>query len=282
MSVLCRHPSARVALVWALLLSSSAFAVPEVQVVPCEKAYVGRTCQVVYEVTWAGEPDEYAILAAEIEAFDWGTARVSEVSATVRGGENVVRQVVELTPTAPGIHDMPQVTIPFVDKQAITQQAAPEPGPEAAKAEPPALPTLQAETFRLRVVPSNPLYWVMGGFGGLLALGVLLVVWRLLRRSKGAAEPAQEPVPTGDLQNAQRFLHEAKRHQVDGDFYRFYLALAGAAEAVNPEDADTASKLKTRAQDVGYGGVNVEKHEADSDYRTVERALRKRVEESDS
>ena len=69
-------------------------------------------------------------------------------------------------------------------------------------------------------------------------------------------------------------MHSARQHRLDGDFYRFYLDLSRAAEALHAtgEAPELAATFKTRAQEAGYKGARPTDDQMDGDLRDLERA----------
>jgi hypothetical protein len=108
----------------------------------------------------------------------------------------------------------------------------------------------------------------------LAGLAGAVVVW-LRRRPRAPQGPRQDPVEA-----ARDHVHAARRHRLDGDFYRFYQSLAAAARtAGTPASLALAPRMDERAQQVGYQGVRPTEDELDGAVKDIERALTPRPEE---
>jgi hypothetical protein len=273
------HVLGALALAW-VLVSGAAAAEPELTVIPQEgSVHPNRAYRIVCEVSWVGSPLDYAILPAEADPIDWGTAKVSHVRAYVRsdadGARNIVSQTLEITPNKTGEFQTPEIRISYLTPEA-TSPAENSAAPKAAApgTVPPdsgASPSLRADPFSIVVQPDRTLIWVFGGLGASLLLTAL--GWRFARHSR-KPQPTLSPKPA-DLPAIQGGLHRARQLRLDGNFYEYYLELARTVNGLPTErkPAGLAEALEGRAQAVGYQGVRPTDDEMDGNFRDVERAL---------
>jgi hypothetical protein len=79
-------------------------------------------------------------------------------------------------------------------------------------------------------------------------------------------------------------LRCARRRRQEGDFYKFYVELARAAETleVGGQQPELAATLKERAQETGYRGVRPTDDQMDGDLRDLERAMARHKENLES
>jgi len=273
----------------------TAGAEPELKVIPQDgPAHPGHAYRIVCEVSWAGNASDYTILPAEADPVDWGTVALTEVKAFVRddaaGARNIVSQTIEITPqfvkprqTVASTSIPPNKTGSFKTPAIRIAYFTPEATPPAESAAPPAAapgtvppvssasPSLGADPFDLMVCPDRTPIWISGGLGASLLLTAL--GWWSVRRLR-RPQPTLPKTPA-DLSDVQQAMHSARQHRLDGDFYRFYLDLSRAAEALHAtgEAPELAATFKTRAQEAGYKGARPTDDQMDGDLRDLERAV---------
>ena len=268
---------------WVLvcLAGRMAYAKPELKVIPQDQpAHPHQPYRIVCEVTWDGDPAQYAIQPAKPESIDWGTMAVTAMDATVRDGINVVSQTIEIVPKNVGEFQTPAITIAFLHPEDISPSET-----NASRTDPPergASPTLASDPFTLRVQPDRTLAWVSGGLG-VFSFSVALGWWLVARRRKRQPEGAS-PLPASDISASERALQNARQRRINGEYYEFYLELTHAVQVLFPSqpEHDHAARLKARANDIGYRGVRPTEDELDGDVRDVERVLKQVKEDSDS
>lgn len=250
-------------LLFVLLFSSAASAAPVLSLVaPPEKPYVGRTLVLQAIVSWEGAAGDFVIGPASFDSPDWADASLSSSEGYVSEGKNYYVQRIGLSPGKAGDFTFSGLSVPVMS-----------PG-ELASGKPavPAL-TLTAEPLSISVAEqSNLPAAIVIGVGISIAAVIALTFWILYRlRQRKLAGGA---VPVQDERAAA--LHAARRHQLDGEYYEFYRALARAAAAcVGDGSAQALSrKLEQRAQDVGYRGVVPTHEELSGDLKDVERYSR--------
>lgn len=238
---------------------------------------MNRPYTVTYQVTWSGEPSDYAILPPQLVPVDWASVSVESAEAFVQDGKNVVRQRLTIIPRKSGEHRLPEVRIAYLAPNTI-QEPPKTPGSPATDPAPSDPPSLRADPSQVLVSPDRTLAWL---FGGLFFVCTTLVVAILVRHwgKRRVVLPGQQS-PAPDLSAAQADLQRAKKHRLDGRFYEYYAELTRAAEKLLPQHAEVLTGLKARTQDVGYRGIRPTDSEMDSDYREIERVLNRFMEES--
>ncbi len=261
----------------ALLASSGAWAEPELRIVlPDGSARVQRPYRIECEVTWEGEPSAYAILPAETNSIDWGIIDIESAKAFVRDGTNVVSQVIEIVPDKTGSYEVPEIRVKFLNPEATSpaESAASVTAPSDSSVPPP----LRADPFIIEVRAPRTQFWISGGLGASLFLG--LAGWWYARKHARPRQTQDQAAGSSTLSQADTALHRARKHRLDGSFYEYYVELGRAAEFLSSVDtgSDLAASFKARASAVGYKGERPNDDEMDSDFREVERALaRKRA-----
>ena len=273
----------------------TAGAEPELKVIPQDgPAHPGHAYRIVCEVSWAGNASDYTILPAEADPVDWGTVALTEAKAFVRndaaGTRNIVSQTIEITPqfvkpqqtvastsippNNTGLFKTPAIRIAYFNPEATPPAESAAPPAAAPGTVPPvssASPSLVADPFNLMVCPDRSPIWISGGLGASLLLTAL--GWWSVRRLR-RPQPTH-PQTQSDLSDVQQAMHSARQHRLDGDFYRFYVDLSRAAEALHAtgEAPELAAAFKTRAQEVGYRDARPTDDQMDGDLRDLERAV---------
>jgi hypothetical protein len=236
---------------------------------PSQAVHVGSSFEVICSVTWAGEPDEYLVLPAELNTLDWATMRVTSLQTEIAEGAPFIKQTIKITPNRVGTFSVPNIRIPYL--LGATLPAGAEPNTLA----------LVVESFEVTVLEENSnsslvLAVIVCSLGALLLLGIFFA-----RRNRG--EQLAEGL--SPLEVVQHDLHAAKRHRLDGNYYAFYQDLARVVTRMNDGTAIEAQLLETmqrRAQEVGFQGVKLTEDEIDGDQRDIERAVVRWKEESNT
>lgn len=259
------------ALFAATFVCSKAWSEPTLERIESgDPAHPGQPHDIVLEMTWPEAPEAYTILPAEFSEPEWGTMELVRTEGFSRDGQNVVRQIIQVTADEPGEYTVPEIRVSFMNPEAMT------PAETTAEATTPpdrsAYPTLRIASFPLSVQPSGRMTWISAGLGVLLLLAIVCVVV-LARRNKAA--PESMPEPGVSLDDIQTTLHVARKHRLDGNYYGFYADLGRAAELIADRggDGNLAGVLNAQAQHVGYGGHRPTEDEMDGHFRDVERAL---------
>lgn len=256
----------------ALLLCSGAWAEPELRLIlPDGPARAQRPYRVECEVTWEGEPSAYAVLSAETNPVDWGIIDIESAKAFVRDGTNVVSQVIEIVPDKAGSYEVPEIRVKFLNPEATSpaESAASVTAPSDSSVPPP----LRADPFIIEVRAPRTQFWISGGLGASLFLG--MAGWWFVRK-RARLRPIPAPATdSSTLSQAEAALHRARKHRLDGSFYEYYVELGRAADFLPTagSSSELAASFKARANAVGYKGERPGDDEMDSDFREVERAL---------
>ena len=264
------------------LARGAAWGEPELHVVrPDGPARLNRAYRITCEVSWLGEPSDYAVLPAEIDSsseasgLDWCTMTVTKSRAFVRDDSNVVSQTIEIVPNKTGEFATPEFLISYLGPEATlpaenTAHLTTLPNSSAS-------PSLRVDPVTLRVRPDKTLVWISGGLG--VSLIACVIAWGSVRRAR---RPLQDQAP-GDGRGAeiQNAPHAARRHRLDGKYYEFYLELARAAKmmALDAADPGLLQGLEGRARDVGYTSARPTEDQMNGDYSDVERTFARHKEE---
>lgn len=254
----------------ALAAAGASHAQPELKTIhPKGPVHQDEPFTVVCEVSWAGSPGQWAVLPAQVEPFDWGSAEVTQIKASVRDGINVLTQNVVIKPVKAGAHKSPEILIAYRNPEDLTppETSAPATDPMGTRVD----PTLRTTPFILHVKPDRTLAWVFGGLGALL-LCLVLGWWSARKRRPPAGHLPFSPT----LSAESALLEDARRHRLDGHPYEFYLSLMRTLSAC-PNEGDLSSRLKECAQAVGYQGVVPTEAQMNDHYAEVERALARRL-----
>lgn len=258
---------------------ANSVAEPELKVIPQKgSAHLSRPFRVVLEVTWQGSPSDYAILPAEVGAFDWGFAQLGRMESTVRNGLNLVSQTVEFVPNKTGEFKTPEIKVSYLDPEATppAEKTAPETAPPDSSAS----PSLRADPFLILVRPARTWFWISGGLGASLLL-ICVGWWSARRLRRPRPTPRMDSAQAVDVSAVREILHRAKQHRLDGDFYGCYREMARAAASLPREENGycLADRLSARAQEVGYRNIRPTDDEIDGAFREIERALTRTKEE---
>jgi hypothetical protein len=269
--------------------------------------YVGKSFEVVFEVSWDGSPTEFVVLPASIVESkpaevakketegekpavtgpEWGSVDLVSCESVIRDGRNVLRQILRVVAQKDGEFTLPEVKIPYIsmaEAMAEAQKAAkgekqPENPDEPPKEEPKKeLPTLKSPDPVKFVAKWDRRPAIAAGVGAGLLLVAVVATLIVTRRRKRAMPLFQPDRSLTTSRMATDGLHEAKRKRLDGDYYEFYQSLARAVDLLSQADGDDndtrlATLLKARAENVGYGGARPTDDQMDLDYKDVERAL---------
>jgi len=264
-----------VAVFGVVSLTLSAFAAPELNVnLPEGSAVINHAYPIRCEVSWDGGADDYTILPAEIESFDWGTATVTDTEAFMRDGKCIVAQTIEFVPERAGEFDSPEIRVPFLDPEATppAESSALQTDPTDSSAS----PSLRAEPFEIVVRTPRHLAWISGGLGASLLL-LTAVGWWSARRLRRPRPTTAGTAPALNLSDMQAMLHRIRQYRLDGKFYDYYRGLSRVSEIIG--EPALASAFAGRAQRAGYAAARPSDDELDGDFRDVERALNRRKEE---
>lgn len=239
---------------------------------PSETVRTGKTVHVVYDVSWAGDPQSLDVLPLELEEVEWGELSLVKSEAYRDGNLNHVAQTVAVTPAEAGEHHVPDLQIPlrypeatFPTEQGTDESGSPHPG---------AYPTLRADPLPLTVRAARSSAWISGGLGASLFLAALL--WYAARRRPQPAAEGPSLSPEERFSRARQLMHSARRHRLDGNFHGYYTELSQAASVLDADDL--RNRLTQAAERVGYAKVRPTDDEMDAAWRELERAGKAREE----
>ncbi|MCP4641058.1 MAG: hypothetical protein GY851_11520 [bacterium] len=259
----------------ALVVPSIAWAQPDVDIVPDpQPAHPGQPYRIVYEVSWDGDPSEYAIWAElpEDVTVEGASFEFVESKGLVRDGRNVVQLVAELVPLKLGTFKTPPVTVHYVPEPAGTGEK--DADPNAPPSPEPEEPTLRVEPVQVLVARDLTLLWVgIGTLATVAAVVSVIVLRRVLRKRRDRAPVKRGPSPAERAAAVEASMTKARQCRIDGQHYAFYGELARGAAALEGNDGALAIRLDGAAQRVGYTGETPTDDDMDSGIRELERAL---------
>lgn len=240
---------------------------PTLEVVPPDSSvHPGQQATFIYRVSWAGDGNEWRVPAPAMDQPLWGRTTLQSATTYSEGGRTVVDFALGIVAGDTGRFELPAVEFEvFPSSDIIKNEKAPlkEP-PEPWRTD----LILTAEPVTLEVVPDYGRWIPTGIVGGLTVLVMAGALWAVFR---SRPEPAASQPVSDDPRD---FIHTARKHRLDGDFYRFFQALAGAAGKVKgPEAAKLAAQHNERAREVGYGGIRPTDDEMDAALKDTERLI---------
>lgn len=264
--------------IFSLLPAAMAFGadLPEVTTIPpAGSAHTSELATVTYRLSWpAGEAQVWRIPAPEIEQPEWGSAYLLASRAYEAGGRTVVEFEVGVVADEVGEYELPPIEFQAHRAEDIVKnESAPlreAPAPWGPPSESDVLQVVSSKVVLIRVVTD---YAPIAGFSA-AAVACLLVLlagaWGVRRTLSGG--PVLAPLPVAS--DPREYVHAARKHRLDGDFYSFYQALVAAAGgAAGPEAIRLRARFKERAREVGYGGARPTDDELDAALKDVERHL---------
>lgn len=255
---------------------------PEVRVIPPKSPpRVNQPTEIIYEISWSGDPKNFAILPLEFEPVSWADLEAGPTRSGISDGRNTVFHTLRINPRQSGQFEVPPVKIgyripgetnaPSPEEHAEHQHVNPTPGTQAIED---TYPTVRASAVPLEVRPPARLGWYLAGGGGLILVlgGAFWALYAYRRVPAGA--PASPP--RSNIGGAQAALHTAKQHRLDGKYYEFYRSLEHAVRLVGDGDAARAlqARLDAQANEVGYKGLRPTDDAMDGALKDVERLIR--------
>lgn len=204
----------------------------------------------------------------------WGTLEWGGLRTTSGAdGQTEVGLSLMVTATDEGEHEVPSLQMRAIQ----VTESAPLAGETLDPASAVLVPT---KPVRFGAAPDRmPMYL---GIAAVLATLLLLALAVALTLRARAARQAEVVIGGTPQEQAREHLHLARRHRLDGDFYKFYQSLSAAAKALEAGSAQASLSpaLDARAQEVGYRGVRPTEDEMDGAIKDLERALTQRKEDS--
>jgi hypothetical protein len=234
---------------------------------PAAPLRVGEPGLVRLVVSWEGAPDAYIVFPPEFRVPEWASHAEVRTRAYAEGGSYAVVHEIALVPREAGEFQLEALRVPYSQHSADARGGV-------LRGDPPYVLRAEPITLRVRAGFSRVQIFALAVLPlGLAAAGGAVLAWRRRRR------PAV--VQIGPREQAQAVLHEARRHRLDGDFYRFYQGLAQAAGvlAAHGGDPALAERLRRETQAVGYQGMRPTDDAMDAEVRELERQLSRWKEE---
>lgn len=264
----------KVRVAFVLILSFGWFAhgadSPELRVYAAENSRkIGETFQVVYEITWTGDPNEFVVLPPEFPEIDWGTLKVESCSVERLEFRNVVKYNVLIEPCKEGEFSTPEIDISYTSPEALqkrenTTGSVPSTVPDA-------LPQLRADPLTLRVLPDRTQNLTAAVLGAFFVLTSVATIGLLIRRrsKKGSKSTSNiENVP-----KPRELIESARRLMIEGDYVSFYQRLAAVA-SVLPGAGQIAQRFRARSEQIIYSRAQPTYEEMEHDIRELEHLLK--------
>ncbi len=224
----------------------------------------GEVFPVEYVVSWEGNPHDYAVLPPTLTEQAWGSAELLEIRTLSQGTRQEVRVIVGYYADEPGDFEIPSLQVRVAEVGESTENSI-----VALESDAPTQ-VLDAPPIMMHVRHSRVFIWLGGVF---VAICALLGVLYFQARKRAVQTQVSEPT---SREQAQRMLHEARKHRLDGDFYQHYRALARALDLIaeeEPVEAALRERIGNRIDDTGYRGRRPADDELDGDFRDVERII---------
>lgn len=238
----------------------------EIEVTPQKyRVRPGELFPVDYTVSWVGDPGAYTVLPVTLPKLDWGVAELLEMRAQPRGDRQEVHLVVGYIADEPGDYETASLQIRVVEWGAdrLDTVIALDAG----------VPTqvLDAGPVEVRVRRSRMGVWIVFL---LVLVGIGGAAFYVYARKRAAGQALSEPTP---LEQARRLLHDARKHRLDGDLYRYYRTLQQALDVVSPAadapEPALIARIQARIDDTGYRGRRPGEDELEGDFKDVERFI---------
>jgi hypothetical protein len=274
-----RNPRRWVGLLAAVLLGCAAWAegAPEIRLQQPEGTVrAGEAFEVGVVAHWSGESSRFVVTPGELEAPAWGEAAWDRVEARQTADGTELTFFARFTAKEPGAISVQALHLNYIDPSAPPAPAlSPDPAADPAAPAPAPVPvqhTLQADGFELQVRADYRwaypyIFLCVMGLGFVLAL---VSIW--YGRRKSAATPQEDALaPWRTVEDA---LHNARRHRLDGDFYKFYRELQRLVNFVGAElKSEFGAKLDKRVEEIGFQGQAPTEDELEGIVKDIERAL---------
>lgn len=268
----------------ALLAVASAHAadVPEISAAaPAGKVYAKAWFEVEVTVRWTGDSARFSVTPGSLEAPGWGEAGWDRVEARPGKDGTELQFVARFKANEPGSVSVPALQLSYTDPSEAkvappTAPAAPgaTPDPNAAPAPAPAQPvhTLKTEAFIVEVHADRSALYVALFAGLVLVVVVAAAASFALKRRKAAAVEQEDAL--APWQTVEDALHNARRHRLDGDFYKFYRELQRLVDFAGGEvKSEFGARLARRVEEVGFKGQVPTDDELEGIIKDIERAL---------
>ncbi len=236
------------------------------------KARVDEPYRVMYETSWTGPADQFAVLSAEPGTVDWAATRLVDTRSRQEDGKFFITQTIEYVPFESGEFEISPFVVSYFDPAQLEDSSNASEEDDATELPEPRV--LEAGAFAIRVRPNLTPYYLPGTIALLLVLSTVTAYGAMRRKRRLQAAGVGLAVP--EPQTVQSALNLARQHRLDGKFYEFYKELVRAASLMVPGTATRTlrGKLEADAREVGYRGTRPSDDEMDGVLRDVERAMR--------
>ncbi len=239
---------------------------------PQETARVDEPYRMIYETSWAGPADAFAVLPADPETVAWASSSIVETATRTQDGKRFVTQTVEFVPYEAGEFEVAPFVVSYFDPALIGDS---EEGSEENGETPlPPQEILRAAGFTLTVRPDLGPYLMYGTLAAVVATLSAVGAWAIARRRR-RARLAGASVAMAVPQTVRAALNLARQYRLDGKFYEFYKEISRASTLLAPSVAarKLREKLEADAKEVGYRAVRPTDDGMDGAVKEVERAL---------
>ena len=252
----------------AALISVRAYAQPALTILEQpDSLTLNEPATLVFEVSWEGNPEEYVANAPSVALEAGGAVQSIETISQIASDGAVFRHRVTILPDETGEFTMPELQFPYSARVDLPEMMPP--GAKMEEVPTPAYEYLVASPFTFTVgEPSDTTLTLMG----LLFLGSFMFVCAYVFYRRNAVQIAT--MGESVTQTVPSYVHEARKHRLDDDYYQFYQNLVeGVALLHDSEEKHRLHRLFTdQAMAVGYKGAQVTEDELDGALKDLERA----------
>ncbi len=253
----------------ALWGATSAHAIPTLKTVQeSPTAVINAPYTLVFELSWAGDPGEYASVPPTLDLTKWGMVSEITTSTAVEDGQNVIRHAVAILPAEIGAFSIPEVDVPYYSPGDLPEED--ENGVTPAYT----YPTLQAGILLVNV--REPADYMLNTVM-ILGLGIVLLTCAFVFQRRNAIRIAR----TTDYSEISipSIIHDARKHKLDQNYYLFFQGLLRAAGllknvAIRKELQKHYEELMLAA---GYQGLALSDDDMDAAVAKLEVAYRNDV-----
>lgn len=250
------------------LVSAFAYAQPTLTILEQPEAVVVNEPAIfVFEVTWQGDPEQYVTIAPGLELDSWGEVRSIETTSYETSDGAVFRHKVTIFPKETGEFTTPEFLFPYIARADLPEMMPPNAQTEEVPV--PEYQYLEASAFTLSVGEASDSTLTLLGLL-VLASFMFFSAYVFYRRNAVRIAISDDVV----AQTVPSYIHEARKHRLDEDYYQFYQKLVEGAALLH--DSEEKHRLHRRftelAMAVGYKGAQVTEDELDGALRDLERA----------
>ncbi|MEI6126302.1 MAG: BatD family protein [Pseudomonadota bacterium] len=238
-------------------LSPDAYALPRVTTVLASATVSsGRTFNIVINISWQGDADEYIIVPPE-PVFPEGIRLVSSsFSSSVSSDNRLLDYQYNLKAEKPGAFTLQPVQIHYWEKGSDKESS------------------LTTEEISLRAVRFAffELYrtWLISA-AGLLLCGAAILAVRLYYK-KRKLKKAQVPIALDD-KNIFEQLQRCRQCKISGDYKGFYQSVLAAGKSFFGEDKTFIDNAEDMLEKVSFGGYWPSAEEVDRIFRQLEKRI---------